>query len=66
MTSTEAQQPVPDRKRRVLPVPEGRPAAEWEERAERAREARELGKKLREGKPILFPARHEMPRHEEL
>jgi hypothetical protein len=65
MKRTEARQPAPDRERQILPVPKGRPAAEWEERAERAREARELGKKLREGKPILFPARHEMPQREE-
>ena len=45
----------------TLPTPEGRPASEWAERAEKAKEAREEGKKLREGKPILFPTRHAMP-----
>jgi hypothetical protein len=48
-------------KQPVLPVPEDQPGGDgqdWAEKASRALEARELGRKLRTGKRILFPSRH--------
>jgi hypothetical protein len=41
----------------ALPIPEDeRPPSEWAERAVRALEARELARKLRSGKRVLFPS----------
>ena len=44
----------------VLPPPEDRPTIDWAEKADRAREARELGRRLRRGKRVLFPSRRSM------
>jgi hypothetical protein len=46
----------------VLSAPEDRSAADWAERATRAREAREMARKLRKGKRILFPSMHSQNR----
>ncbi len=46
----------------VLPTPEDRPAIDWAERANRAREARDMARKLRKGKRILFPSMHSQNR----
>jgi len=66
--TTEEQPPQPVQeeddveKQSALPAPEDRPAADWAERADRAREAREMAKKLRKGKRILFPSMHSQNR----
>jgi hypothetical protein len=44
----------------VLPAPEGRPAAQWAERVQKAQEARTLGLKLRKGKRLVFGSRHHL------
>jgi hypothetical protein len=63
MTTTESPQPVPDsEEEQPLPAPEGRPAAEWAKRAEEAQEARELGLRLRKGKPVTFRSRRHLAR----
>ncbi len=56
--------PVPAREPEeepLLPAPgEGTQAQEWAEKAERARQARALGRKLRKGKRLLFSSRHHL------
>ncbi|GEM_PF-6446732 len=66
METKQPPQPVPGDKERekvekpALPTPEGEPSSAWAEKAERAREARELGRRLRKGKRVLFPSRRSM------
>jgi hypothetical protein len=45
-----------------LPPPQDRPAEGWTERAEKAQEARALGRSLRKGKRLLFSSRHHLAR----
>lgn len=59
---TQQQPPKPVREEEemteqaAVPIPnDDRPASEWAERAGRALEARELARKLRSGKRVLFP-----------
>jgi hypothetical protein len=52
-------------KQPALPVPEDRPGEDgqdWAQKASRALEAREMGRKLRTGKRVLFPSRHSQKR----
>jgi hypothetical protein len=58
----ESEQPVPggEETEPALPAPEGGPAAQWAERAEKAQEARALGLKLRKGKRLVFSSRHHL------
>lgn len=58
----EPEQPVPgsEETKPVLPPPEGRPAAQWAERVQTAKEARALGVKLRKGKRLVFSSRHHL------
>lgn len=63
MKTKESQQPIPEsREKPLLPPPEGRPADQWAEKAEKAQEARALGRRLRKGKRVLFGSRHQLPR----
>jgi hypothetical protein len=55
MTTTES--PAPDSGGEPEPAPEERPPAEWAQKAEKAREARALGLKLRKGKRLTFSSR---------
>ena len=58
----ESEQPVlvSEETEPAVPTPEGRPAAQWAERAEKAQEARALGLKLRKGKRLVFSSRHHL------
>jgi hypothetical protein len=52
-------------KQPALPVPEDRPGEDgedWAEKASRALEAREMGRRLRTGKRVLFPSRRSLKR----
>jgi hypothetical protein len=61
MKTGECPPPVAESDRKpILPVPAGRPASEWAQKAEKAREARALGQQLRQGKPVLFPSRRSL------
>jgi hypothetical protein len=58
MTTTESPQPAQESEQaQPVPPPEGRPAEEWAQKAEIAREARALGLKLRKGKRLTFSRR---------
>ena len=58
----EPEQPDPGSRETetVLPPPDGRPAAQWAERVQTAKEARALGIKLRKGKRLVFGSRHHL------
>ena len=62
MATTESPQPDPESEeaKPALPPPEGRPAEEWAAKAERAREARALGRRLRKGKRLVFSSRRHL------
>lgn len=46
----------------ILPPPPDRSAEGWTERAEKAQEARALGRQLRKGKRLLFSSRQHLVR----
>jgi len=47
----------------ALTVPEEQPAAQWAEKAQKAREARALGLRLRKGKRLVFSSPRYPPIH---
>jgi hypothetical protein len=56
----EAGQPVPmgEEDQPVLVLQKEPPAGHWAEKAQKAREARALGLRLRKGKRLVFSSRH--------
>jgi hypothetical protein len=54
-TNGSSREPIPNQEAvPVLPPPAGRPAREWADKVVTAEAARALGRRLREGKPLVF------------